>query len=75
MKSHIVLPLNSVADTSKYIAEGDFTTVINKTTQDQIGQVADNFSSIQMGLSKVLSGIIKDVNQLGVIIDELFAAF
>ena len=75
IKSRILLPLNSVAATSKYIAEGDFTTVINKTTQDQIGQVADNFSLIQVGLSKVLRGIIKDVNQLGVIIDELFGAF
>lgn len=75
VNTHILLPLNNVAETSQYIAKGDFTTVVNKTTVDQIGQVADNFSLIQSGLSKVLSGIFSDVKQLGVIIAELFSAF
>jgi methyl-accepting chemotaxis protein len=75
VNSRILLPLNAVAETSKFIAEGDFTSVIKKTTQDQIGQVADNFELIQLGLSKVLAGIIGDVNKLGVIIDELATAF
>ncbi|MFT4941188.1 MAG: methyl-accepting chemotaxis protein [Paraglaciecola sp.] len=75
INTRILLPLNAVADTSKYIAEGDFTTDVNKTTEDQIGQVADNFSLIQLGLSKVLTGIISDVNKLGVIVEDLFSAF
>ena len=75
VNTRILLPLNNVALTSQHIAKGDFTSVINKTTEDQIGQVADNFSLIQSGLSKVLSGIFSDVKKLGVIIAELFSAF
>ncbi|MDP5134283.1 MAG: methyl-accepting chemotaxis protein [Paraglaciecola sp.] len=75
VNTRILQPLNSMAATSKYIAKGDFTTPVNKTTEDQIGQVADNFTAIQVGLSHVLSGIFNDVKQLGVIIEEMFVAF
>lgn len=75
VNTRILSPLNNVAITSQHIAKGDFTTVVTKTTEDQIGQVADNFSLIQAGLSKVLSGIFGDVRQLGVTIEELLSAF
>ncbi|KXI30219.1 methyl-accepting chemotaxis protein [Paraglaciecola hydrolytica] len=75
VNSRILLPLNDVAKVSRHIAIGDFSSEINVTTRDQIGQVGENFQSIQLGLSKVLSGIVKDVQHLGSIIEELFAAF
>jgi methyl-accepting chemotaxis protein len=75
VNTRILLPLNNVAITSQHIAKGDFTSVVNKTTEDQIGQVADNFLLIQSGLSKVLAGIFSDVKHLGVTIEELFGAF
>ena len=73
--SRILQPLNTVAHTSRLIAKGDFTSDIRPSTRDQIGQVADNFNLIQRGLSQVLAGIIKDVNQLGQTITELTNSF
>ncbi|WP_340680232.1 methyl-accepting chemotaxis protein [Paraglaciecola sp.] len=75
VNSRILQPLNDVTNVSKHIAKGDFSSDIHITTRDQIGQVGENFLSIQMGLSQVLSGIVKDVKHLGNIIEELFGAF
>jgi methyl-accepting chemotaxis protein len=75
INNRILHPLNDVTKVSRHIAKGDFSSDIKITTRDQIGQVGENFLLIQQGLSQVLSGIIKDVNHLGSIIEELFSAF
>ena len=75
VNSHILMPLNNVANVSRHIAKGDFSSDIIITTRDQIGQVGENFLAIQNGLSQVLSGIVKDVKHLGNIIEELFTTF
>ena len=75
VKSLILLPLNQVAEVSRHIAKGDFSSHVELVTRDQIGQVAQNFLSIQQGLSAVLGGIIKDVKHLGSTIEELVTAF
>jgi len=75
VNSRILLPLNNVANVSRHIAKGDFSSDIIITTRDQIGQVGENFLAIQNGLSQVLNGIVKDVKHLGNIIEELFTTF
>ena len=75
VKTRIVLPLNQVTDISRHIAKGDFSSHVEVATRDQIGQVAQNFLSIQQGLTGVLGAIIKDVKHLGGIIEELVVAF
>lgn len=71
----ILRPLNEVTEVSKRIAKGDFTSHIDKTTDDQVGQLADNFMLIQNDLSRILGEILTDLQQLGTITNNLFAAF
>lgn len=71
----IIKPLNRVTQVSMKIAAGDFTNIVEKTTSDQTGQLADNVNIIQKDLSKLLIGIISDLSQLGELIDTLFDAF
>jgi methyl-accepting chemotaxis protein len=71
----ILTPLKDIIESSKRIASGDFTGEIQSTSQDEIGQVAINFTRIQYGLSKMLRGIFNDVKSLGNIIENLFEAF
>jgi methyl-accepting chemotaxis protein len=71
----ILRPLNEVTEVSKKIAKGDFTSHIAKTTDDQVGQLADNFMLIQNDLSRILADILTDLQQLGKITNSLFAAF
>ncbi|MEM7675437.1 MAG: methyl-accepting chemotaxis protein, partial [Myxococcota bacterium] len=75
IRNKIILPLNKVTKISKFIAAGDFTQTIDKTTQDQIGELTDNINLIQGDLSKMLMQIVNDLNELGKLIDTLFDAF
>ena len=71
----IVTPLTHLNLASKKIAVGDFTGEITTQSKDEIGQVANNFIQIQLGLSKVLRLIFKDIKALGSIIEDVFEAF
>jgi methyl-accepting chemotaxis protein len=73
--SKILAPLNSVTHASRAIAEGDFTQRIEVTSQDQIGQLAENFRLIQKDLSKMLINIVSDVEKLRDMTGKLFTAF
>lgn len=75
IRNKIILPLNKVTSISKFIAAGDFTQTIHKTTHDQIGELTDNINLIQGDLSKMLMHIINDLNELGKLVDTLFDAF
>ncbi|WP_235310861.1 methyl-accepting chemotaxis protein [Paraglaciecola algarum] len=71
----VISPLKKVTKASHQIASGDLTGQIKIRSQDEIGQVAENFIRIQTGLSRVLREIITDVKRLGNIIESLFGAF
>ncbi|WP_158965451.1 methyl-accepting chemotaxis protein [Paraglaciecola sp. L3A3] len=71
----VISPLKIISRASQTIAKGDLTSHIENTSQDEIGQVAKNFTLIQVGLSKVLTSIITDIRGLGSIIANLSAAF
>lgn len=75
INSRILTPLNSVTQLSRQIAKGDFTGRIKSTTQDQIGQLTDNIMLVQTDLSKVLGGILNDIQKLGEVIERLFSSF
>lgn len=75
INKNILTPLKVIIESSKKIASGDFTGEIHSTSQDEIGQVAINFTRIQQGLSKILRGIFNDIRSLGNIIENLFEAF
>ena len=73
--SKILAPLNTVTNASRAIAEGDFTQRIEVSSQDQIGQLAENFRLIQKDLSKMLINIVSDVEKLRDMTGKLFTAF
>lgn len=75
INTRIVTPLNRLSAASKRVARGDFTSSISVDTHDQIGQVAEHFDRVQTDLSHLIGGIAKEVNQLGVLIKNLFASF
>lgn len=67
--------MKHITHVSQQIASGDLTGEIQNQSEDEIGQVAQNFVRIQSGLSRVLSSIFGDVKGLGSIIENLFVAF
>ncbi len=71
----ILRPLDEVTEVSRLIASGDFTSHIAIEKQDQIGQLANNFSLIQNDLSKMLAAIVKDLGELRSLTGQLFDAF
>ncbi len=73
--SRILTPLNRVTVLSQNIAKGDFTGQIQSTTRDQIGQLTNNIMQVQGDLSGVLTGILKDLQELGHLIERLLSAF
>jgi methyl-accepting chemotaxis protein len=75
ISNKIIAPLKEVTLASQSVAKGDLTGEISSTSSDEIGQVADNFLRIQVGLSKVLRLMFKDIKGLGSIIENMFEAF
>jgi methyl-accepting chemotaxis protein len=75
ISNKIITPLKEVTLASKRVARGDLTGEITSKSSDEIGQVADNFLRIQVGLSKVLRLIFNDIKGLGSIIENMFEAF
>ena len=73
--SRIVKPIDRVTQISRQIARGDFTGEISVQSEDQIGQMAQNFQLIQNDLSGLLQGILSDLKRLGEIIENLYEAF
>lgn len=73
--AHILTPLNEVTEVSRLIAEGDFTRNITIKSNDQIGQLATNFSLIQNDLSKMVGDITADVVNLRTLTTQLFEVF
>jgi methyl-accepting chemotaxis protein len=75
INNKIIAPLKEVTLISQSVAKGDLTGGIISKSTDEIGQVANNFIQIQVGLSKVLRQIFDDIKGLGNIIDNMFEAF
>jgi methyl-accepting chemotaxis protein len=75
INNKIIAPLKEVMLASQRVAKGDLTGEICSTSSDEIGQVADNFLRIQVGLSKVLRFIFNDIKGLGIIIENMFETF
>lgn len=74
INTRILTPLNKVTALSKKVAMGDFSGEVSVETHDQIGQLANNFNHIQDSLSKVMTGIMSDLTELGRMIDSLSQA-
>lgn len=74
--SHKILkPLDEVTEVSRLIAEGDFTSNIHASGNDQIGQLASHFRLIQTDLSNMIGDIVVEVDKLRTMTQKLFDAF
>ncbi len=75
ISSKILQPLNEVTKVSRSIAAGDFTCDINLSGNDQIGQLASDFKLIQSDLGRMIGDIVRDVDKLRAMTQQLFSAF
>ncbi|MGJ8680350.1 methyl-accepting chemotaxis protein [Paraglaciecola sp.] len=75
ISNKILKPLNEVTEVSRLIAEGDFSSNIEASGDDQIGQLAAHFRLIQSDLSNMIGDVVNEVSKLRNMTQKLFEAF
>lgn len=68
---YITLPINKILSGISKISKGDLSIKLNKTSQDELGQISDSLNHLTSEVKHVISEIIAEANQLSLASSEL----